>query len=142
MTAAMNDSSRRGRLDRLRTIPLFEQLDNDVLAEILTRATEFEAQEGHVLVQPNQPGAGLFVIEEGSVTVELHGTEKNLEAGEFFGELALLLENERHTARVLAATPIKCLAIRRADFDELLEKNPSIAVSMLKTVAKRLAERG
>jgi CRP-like cAMP-binding protein len=138
----MNDTSRQARIDKLRTIPLFEHLDEDALNEILEHATEFEAEEGHVLVHPNMAGAGLFVIEDGSVTVELHGTEKTLGAGDFFGEIALLVENERHTARVCAATPLRCLAISRDDFNTFLEKEPTIAVAMLKTVAKRLAERG
>lgn len=129
------------RLERLRTIPLFEHLNEDALRDVLAHATEFEAGAEHVLVQPNQPGAGLFILEEGTVTVELRGETKELKPGDFFGELALLRENETHTARVCAATPVKCLAIRRDDFDQLLEKEPSIAVAMLKTLAKRLAER-
>jgi CRP-like cAMP-binding protein len=137
----MKEATDKARVEKLRTIPLFANLSDDVLRDILAHATEFEAHGGHVLAQPNMPGAGLFVIEEGSATVELHGLEKTLGPGEFFGELALLLEDERHTARVFAATPIRCLAIRREDFDELLEKEPTIAVAMLRTVARRLAER-
>jgi CRP-like cAMP-binding protein len=130
------------RLEKLRAIPLFEHLNDDALREVLAHSTEFEAEAEHVLVQPNQPGTGLFILEEGTVTVDLKGKTKELKPGEFFGELALLRQNQTHTARVCAATPVKCLAIRRDDFDKLLEKEPSIAVAMLKTVAKRLAEKG
>jgi CRP-like cAMP-binding protein len=129
------------RLEKLRTIPLFEHLNDEALREVLAHSTEFEAEPEHVLVQPNQPGTGLFILEEGSVTVELRGRTKELKPGEFFGELALLREDETHTARVCTATHVRCLAIRRDDFDQLLEKEPSIAIAMLKTVAKRLAER-
>jgi CRP-like cAMP-binding protein len=134
--------SEQARIENLRSIPLFEQLSDDALGEILARATDFEAEPGHVLVQPNQAGAGLFVIEEGSVSVELHGETKELGPGEFFGELSLLREDKTHTARVCASSHIRCLAIRREDFDTLLEKEPTMAVAMLRTVAKRLAKRG
>jgi CRP-like cAMP-binding protein len=130
------------RLERLRDIPLFEHLNDGSLRNVLELATEFEADAEHVLVQPNQPGTGLFILEEGTVTVELRDTTKQLQPGDFFGELALLREDATHTARVCTASPIKALAIRRDDFDRLLEKEPAIAIAMLKTVAKRLAERG
>lgn len=130
----------RDRLENLRSIPLFEQLSNDSLSEILRCATEFEADPGHVLVQPNQAGSGLFVIEQGSVTVELPGRRIELGPGDFFGELALLRQDEKHTARVSASSSVRCMAIRRDDFDNLLEKEPVIAITMLKTLAKRLAE--
>ncbi len=120
---------------------MFEQLSDDSLREVLATATEFEAEEGHVLVQPNQPGTGLFVIEEGTVTVELKDRISELQPGDFFGELALLRETETHTARVCTSSRVRCLAIRREDFDRLLEKEPVMAVAMLRTVAKRLAER-
>jgi hypothetical protein len=59
------------RLSPLRSIPLFGDLDDDALGRILEVATPFEVHRGHVLIQPNQAGEGMFVIERGRVTVEL-----------------------------------------------------------------------
>ena len=39
-----------------------------------------------------------------------------------------------------ASTPLRCLAINRRDFAELLEDEPRIAVAMLPVLAHRLAE--
>lgn len=117
---------------------MFEHLSDEALRQVLASAAEFEAGEGHVLVQPNQAGTGLFVIEEGSATVDLSGQKVELGPGDFFGELALLRDDERHTARVCASSAIKGLAIRRDDFDSLLNKEPMIAIAMLKTLAKRV----
>jgi voltage-gated potassium channel len=128
------------RIAKLRSVPLFSGLSDEALSQILDHSVDFEAAPGHVLVQPNQPGAGLFVIEEGSVTVELKGREIELGEGEFFGELALLDEHAVHAGRVCAATPLRCLAISRHRFDELLEKEPSIAKAMLRVLARRLAD--
>jgi voltage-gated potassium channel len=137
----MVDPTSAERIENLRKVPLFADLSDDALDQVVRFATEFECAAGHVLVQPNQPGAGLFVIEEGTVTVDLPGRKVELGPGEFFGELALLHEHATHTARVHAASPLRCLAIRRDDFDELLETQPRIAVAMLKIVAQRLARR-
>lgn len=136
----MAEASMTERVEKLRSVPLFAGLSDESLERILEHATEFEAAPGHVLVQPNQPGQGLFVIEEGSVTVELKDKKLELGEGEFFGELALLDESVRHTGRVCAATDLKALAINRDDFAELLENEPSIARSMLRVLAKRVAQ--
>ncbi|MGH9195352.1 MAG: Crp/Fnr family transcriptional regulator [Acidimicrobiia bacterium] len=104
--------------------------------------TVLDAPSGHVLVQPNSPGSGLFVIEEGTVTVEAHGEMKELGEGEVVGELALLTEQASRVARVSAKTDLKTLAIPRAEFLSLLESEPQIAISLLKILAARLAEAG
>jgi CRP-like cAMP-binding protein len=135
----MAEASAGESLENLRKVPLFAGLSEDALGRIAEVSTEFEASPEHVLVQPQQAGAGLFVIEEGSVTVELPGRKLELGPGEFFGELALLREDETHTARVYAVSPCRLLAIRRDDFDGLLEEEPHLAVSMLKVLAERLA---
>jgi len=139
MTETMPESSTQDQISKLRAVPLFAGLKDEALARILEHAADFEAVPGHVLVQPNLPGAGLFVIEEGSVTVELKGRKIELGAGEFFGELALLDETAVHGGRVCAATPLRALAISRDQFDELLESEPSIAKAMLRTLAHRLS---
>jgi CRP-like cAMP-binding protein len=119
----MPDSEAAERLEKLRAIPLFAHLPQEALKRVLDCATEFEAERGHVLMQPNRPGAGLFVIEEGTVEVELPNRKIELGPGEFVGELALLDEH----------------AISRDDFDRLLKGEPEMAVSMLKVVATRLS---
>jgi CRP-like cAMP-binding protein len=128
------------RIGRLRAIPLFAALDERALALIAATATEFDASAGHVLVERGQEGAGMFVLEEGTVIVDLPGGRTLKRGrGEFFGELALLGGGPR-TARVRAATEVRCLAIGRRDFAQLLESEPRIAVAMLPVLARRLAD--
>jgi CRP/FNR family transcriptional regulator, cyclic AMP receptor protein len=127
-------------VDRLRTIPLFAELGDDSLARVAGVLSEFEVPEGHVLIQPGHEGAGMFVLEEGSVTVEIPGGGSvELGAGEFFGELSILGPGIVRTARVRAATPVRCLALARADFAAILESEPRIAAAMLPVLARRLA---
>jgi CRP-like cAMP-binding protein len=130
-----------GDILKLRAIPIFTDLDDDALQRIAAVATEFDAPSGHVLVQPRQEGSGMFILEEGSVVVELYsGTSLMLGPGEFFGELAILAPGVSRTARVRASTAVRCLAISRHDFDQVLAEHPFIAVAMLPVLARRIAE--
>ncbi|HVM14321.1 MAG TPA: Crp/Fnr family transcriptional regulator [Egibacteraceae bacterium] len=126
--------------DRLRSVPLFSQLGQAALDRVLATASEHEVGAGYVLVQPDQPGAGLFIIEEGTVVVERPGRPIELGKGEFFGELALLSPEAVHSVRVRAAGPVRFLALARNDFAELIESEPGLALSMLRWLAHRLWE--
>lgn len=121
-------------------VPLFAELDDDAMDRVARVVSEAEAPAGHVLVQPGQPGTGMFVLLEGTVRVELPDMEIELGPGEFFGELAILADGIHRTARVRAATDVRCLAIARRDFAALLEECPQIAVAMLPVLARRLVE--
>ena len=123
----------------LKSVPLFAEFGDDSLARVAECAMEFEAKRGHVLAQPGQPGAGLFILVDGKVRVELHDRRIELGPGEFFGDLALLDDRAVHTGRVVAASDVRGLAVRRDDFDELLSSEPALAISMLKVLARRLA---
>ena len=72
------------------------------------------------------------------MVVEARGRSIELGPGEFFGELSLLVPESRRVARVRAKTPIRCIAINRLDFEELLEDEPRLALAMLPVVARRL----
>lgn len=126
-------------IDRLRAIPLFAQLEEQALNRVASLATEFTVNAGHVLIESGHPGLGVFIVEEGRVEVDL--ADRNtveLGPGESFGELSVLTDHAR-TARVHALTEVTCLAIRRDDFDRLLEEEPGIAVALLRVLAERLA---
>jgi CRP-like cAMP-binding protein len=123
---------------RLRDVPLFADLGEDVLQRVFGVSTELECPAGQVLARADDPGAGMFVLEEGTVEVEARGRTYELGPGEFFGELALLVPESTRVARVRAKTPIRCIAINRIDFEELLEDEPRIALAMLPVIARRL----
>jgi len=124
-------------LDRLRSVPLFADLDTDGLQRLASIANEFEAAAGHVLMERGQAGTGVFIIEDGSVRVEMPDDDDViLGPGEFVGELSVLADTPR-TARVMVDSDMTGLAIRRQDLDDLLLEEPTIAVAMLRALARR-----
>jgi CRP/FNR family transcriptional regulator len=127
-------------IESLRGLSLFEDLDDLALAHIAAVAAPLEVEVGHILIEAGQEGTGLFIIQDGSVSVEIGARSIDCGAGEFLGELSLLVPGLVHTGRVRATSVVRCLAINRHDFDRLLDDEPRIAINMLRALARRLAE--
>jgi CRP-like cAMP-binding protein len=58
------------------------------------------------------------------------------------GELALLRPDGARTARVQATSPVRCLAVDRRTFRQLLESEPTLALALLETLAERFGDQG
>ena len=128
------------RLEHLRGIPLFADLDDQALERVAAIASDTDVPAGTVLIERGQPGLGMFVILDGMLRAEVRDRDAELGPGEFVGELSLLVDDIPRTVRVRAQTPVRVLAINRADFLALLESEPRIATAMLRVVATRLAQ--
>ena len=126
--------------DRLCTVPLFTGLNHDHLTAVAKLVSEFSVGAGHVLIQPRMVGAGLFLIEEGTVMLELQNRNVELGPGEMVGELSLLDDRSVHTSRVKTMTPVSGYCISRDDFGSLLHDEPTIAIPMLHVLAHRLVD--
>ena len=92
-----------------------------------------------ILFEKGAPGGEMFYILSGSVAVKNNGAIIRIfEAGDYFGEMAMLL-NERRTATVAIASPgTQLIAISQDNFETLLRENPAIVRSLLKNMALRL----
>jgi len=89
----------------LRAIPLFEGLSDTGLERLMASAGEIECEPGQVLVLRGEPGSGMYVVLDGTVTVELRGgLHTDLGVGNFFGETALLVPSAVRGARVRAVS--------------------------------------
>jgi CRP/FNR family cyclic AMP-dependent transcriptional regulator len=126
-------------VDELRAIPLFSKASDAGLERVATTAGELECPAGQVVALEGDPGSGMFVIVDGAALVEWRGGSVELGPGTFFGELTLLAPGGTRIARVRAATDMRCLAIPRDDAIALVESEPSVALVMLREVARRFA---
>ena len=113
--------------DRLRTLPLFADLDDAQLDRLAAATTEFEAPAGQALIERGRVGSGMFVLEQGQAIVEAPEGLRELGPGDIFGERALLGEDIERTARVRAQTDVRCLAIGRPEIERLLAEEPRVA---------------
>ncbi len=60
--------------------------------------------------------------------------------GDYFGEMALLLDDTPRTADVIATSATTCLAITKWDLRGLIQSHPDVGVKMMAELAKRLAD--
>ena len=129
-----------GRVEALRRVSLFSQLGDEELQCVAEAVNEVEIPAQQLLVQPGTAGTGMFFICDGTAVVETKRDEIELGPGQFFGELALISEDATRTARVRAKTDLRCLALDRANFRELVSEHPEVAASLLEIALGRLAE--
>lgn len=125
-------------MERLAQVPIFSGCSKKELQTIARAIRPIDHEAGTVIAQEGEPGAGLFVIDSGSADVTIGGRKVNhLEAGEFFGEMALLDGGPR-TATVTAKTDIKLFVLTEWVYRGLLSEHPSIAIRTLEAMAARL----
>jgi CRP-like cAMP-binding protein len=125
-------------VERLASVPMFSGCSKKELQAIAKTIRQIQHPAGTVIATEGEPGAGLFVIEEGDAEVTIGGKRVNqLHAGDFFGEMALLDGGPR-TATVTATTDIKLWALTEWVFRGLLVEHPTIALRTLEAMASRL----
>jgi CRP-like cAMP-binding protein len=127
--------------DELREVPLFDAMSDAGLERLSASTAPIACEPGQVLALPGDPGSGMYVILDGTVSVEMRGGfHVELQQGNFFGEIALLVPTSNRVARVRALTPVRCLSVPRDDFLALVETEPSLALKMLRELARRLGD--
>ena len=124
----------------LRRSPLFARFDDEKLERLATPFSEVEFPADQVLIEPRTPGAGMFVVCDGTVVVEAQGSQRELGPGEVVGEISLVEDDGLRRARVVAKGPVRCLALSRPEFDRMLEAEPELAEAMRELARGRLAE--
>ena len=102
---------------------------------------EFKSRE--TVFKQGDDGRVMYVVQEGQVEVlqevgEIEWQVAVLERGDFFGEMAVLEDEARsHSVRALESS-VKLVTINRSGFQTMLQRNPEIAVRMIRKLGKRL----
>jgi CRP/FNR family transcriptional regulator/CRP/FNR family cyclic AMP-dependent transcriptional regulator len=135
----------RRYMDNLKNVHLFATL-NEKDIEVISRIIYINNYaKGEVVFQEGEKGDSLYIVLKGQVKVCLYdedGREYILAAigkDGFFGELALIDELPR-SANVITLENSELLIIRRHEFTRLLMENPTITISILKVLSRRLRE--
>jgi CRP/FNR family transcriptional regulator, cyclic AMP receptor protein len=126
------------RVDLLRGLPLFELCSKRDLRRIAALAQERRVAAGTELIREGEPGSEFYVVVDGEVDVRRRGRRiARLTEGSYVGEIALLSRSPR-SATVVAATPLRVLAIAGLDFVELLDSLPELWLKVARTLADRV----
>jgi serine/threonine protein phosphatase PrpC/CRP-like cAMP-binding protein len=127
--------------DVLANMPLFSRLSERELLRVMQAVQVREFKDGDVIIREGDKGDELFIVLEGKVRVSRgEQTLTHLGPGEHVGEMALIRSVPR-SATVTAVGPAELIAIRRADFFEILRREHEVAVKMLWQFLGVLADR-
>ncbi len=100
--------------------------------------------KGSVLFREGDQGQEMFVVHTGSVRITKRVRDReavlaHLQAGEFFGEMAIL-SSARRSATAVVEEDAYLLAIGSRTLEAMVRGDSEIAIRMLKKMAGRLAE--
>ncbi|NOX88496.1 MAG: cyclic nucleotide-binding domain-containing protein [Calditrichaeota bacterium] len=127
----------------LKRIPLFQDLTRKELRQLERILHQRSYKKDEVIFSEGEPGVGMYIIETGQVRITLGDEQKVLAVlskGDFFGEMALLLEAPR-TASAIANKPSRLYGFFQPDLFSILETYPRTGNKILLRLSQMIAER-
>jgi len=125
-------------LESFAGMSLFADLAGPQLEAVAHTFDEDFFDQGTRILRRNFAGSGFYVIIEGEAAVQVDGKEiATLSRGDFFGDISALL-NELPSADVIATRPLRCAVLAAEDLDGFLHSYPTVAIRMLKSMARRM----
>ena len=127
----------------LKRLPLFAGLSKEAIADLVEKLEERSLVEGELLFHKGDPGEALYIISTGwvkIVTVNARGEEVILnQCGprEAIGEMSLV-DQEPRSASVVALSPVEMFVLKRDDFLEVLDQQPTLALDVMRNFSARL----
>ncbi|MET3856370.1 cation:proton antiporter [Rhizobium sp. OAE497] len=118
------------------TFPLFAEVDEHSQEELLLLFRPKSALPGERVVRKGDRGDGMYFISSGAVEVRVNGGPVALEAGAFFGEMALL-SGGRRTADVIAIDFCQFLVLERRDFNMFSARHPALRAAVSEMARER-----
>ncbi|HSD49407.1 MAG TPA: cyclic nucleotide-binding domain-containing protein [Actinomycetota bacterium] len=127
------------KADRLRKIPLFEGLTDQQYERLERWTDEIDVPADKHLVNQGAYPHEFMVIESGTAQVTHDGAHlADLGPGDFFGEMALLL-NVPRTATVAATSDITLVVMHERNFRAMKEEIPVVAERVKSIMEERRA---
>jgi CRP-like cAMP-binding protein len=121
---------------QLKSIPLFQTVSDEELAEIAPFAEETAVEAGTQLVREGDFSYQFFAIEEGEAEVTRGGERlADLGPGDFFGEIGVL-ERDLRTASVVAKTDMRLVTLTGWDMKRMEKAMPE-AVEQVRQVLEQ-----
>ncbi len=139
---ALESSRPQDKLSILRRIPLFASCDEAQLQLVAERTRLVEYKKAERVYQEGDRADAFYIVSSGRLRVFSGpaGHEQLLTIlhnGDTFGEISLLT-GEMHSATVEAVNDTLVLQLGKTDFDELINRIPSLVLYLSRLLSKRL----
>lgn len=132
--------SQSERINLIKKIPVFSNLNYDALSELAGMMTERQARSQEPVFKKGDDGAEMFILVDGEVRVhDGNHVHARLKSGDVFGEFALI-DNEKRSASVTTEKPCLLLQLDRKNIMPFIEKYPAVLMGMLQTQIKRMRD--
>lgn len=93
---------------------------------------------GSTIFKEGDKGVCMYFVQNGTVELRVGGkTVQTVEAGAFFGEMALIDDAPR-SASAHAATDCRLMPVDRDRFEVLIRRTPDFVVEMMRAIASRM----
>jgi len=130
------------KVEMLKVSPLFAGLRKKQLEAVAGTARTLTFSEGDAIIKEgDQSSIGFYVLGSGTADVTKDGqVVTSYGPGDYFGEIALLTDEPKRTATVIATSDAEVLGVTKWDFRALVNAQPDIAVQVMDELARRLEE--
>lgn len=132
------------KLALLRQAPMFEALADDDLEAVAQRLIGLEFEAGDLLFREGAPGHYICFLTGGRLDVwkQTEGAEPvviaEITPGRSVGEMSII-DGLTCSATVTAQTTSSVLALKREDFETILEDNPRLGAEIYKGISRLLS---
>jgi len=135
-------------MEELKQIAVLQALDDDALARVAAASEKKEYADGQTVFAEGDPGDSMYFIVKGCIRIEkrtqaigaAHKVLAVLEAGDYFGEMALLDQKAR-SASAVAAGDATILRLSKAAFDQMQNQSSVAGMSVLFAMIRTSSER-
>lgn len=134
---------------------LFHNLERAEIKIVEDLVHERHYRAGESIFRQGDIGIGMYIVVKGSVDISVLESEESygpdqykeilitkLKKGDFFGEISLVEENGKRTARAVAAEDCILIGFFKPDMNVIMENHPStgikIAINLAEVIGKRL----
>ncbi|MEZ4367137.1 MAG: protein phosphatase 2C domain-containing protein [Kofleriaceae bacterium] len=131
----------RQKLEILRALKLFRYLSYKELVRVTSVATLLEVPAAQIVFTEGQAGDTMYAVTTGRIRLSQDGVRvADLGRGQHFGEMSLV-ERSVRSLTATAVEPTTLVAIQRADFFDIIKREPALAVKLLWSFVQVLGSR-
>ena len=126
-------------------VPIFENLNNEELLEVVNSINHKEYNKGDVIFTEGNVANTLYFINEGKIKLYKYtkdGKEQILHVlseGDFFGELELI-KPSKYGFNAKAIVDSKICTLTKDEMKDIMMGNPEIGIKVLEAVGERLSK--